>query len=603
MGGLGKTELAIQYAKRYENDYGGITWLNARGNNLAEEVLRFFSSQFELEIPQEKGDKLLTLQEQVAWCWLQYPHSEKPILIICDDVTELVQLQEIVPSDNRFRFLITTSTQNLDPNYIQSIRLEILSENQALELLQKPLGNQDKRISRESETAKEICKCLEYLPLGIILVGSYLLNDPGLSLTKMLAELQQRKLAAASLQDRENINQTQLGVKAAFDLTWEKLDIQSQQLGAFLSLFSPQLIVWELVVYCLNFSGEKEEKRLTWSETELNTAKKQLYQRSLLQLVTETETPEIETAEAYKIHNLLRWFWQEKLTASGEMQPVLERTFITSIIYLASLLPQSPTSKDIENFRYIVDHWEDLGKRLLAEIQENTAPQTNLPASILADEIIWVFQALGRFYKGQGLYQLAESWYEGCVKVYNTLFSGDHPKVVTSLNNLALLYNSQGRYSEAEPLLVEALEMTNRLFTGDHLDVATSLNNLAGLYDAKGQYSEAAPLFVEALEMTKRLFTDDHPKVATSLNNLAGIYHRQGRYSEAEPLYLEALEMFERVLGVNHPNTVTVRENLRLLRQKQQPGSLLVFDRLLVVLRLPFYLLWLLIKLISCTSP
>ncbi|MFM6687586.1 MAG: NB-ARC domain-containing protein, partial [Dolichospermum sp.] len=99
MGGLGKTELAIQYAKRYENEYGGITWLNARGNNLAAEVLNFFISHFKLEIPQEQGDKLLTLQEQVAWCWLQYPHAEKPILIICDDVTELAQLQENVPNN------------------------------------------------------------------------------------------------------------------------------------------------------------------------------------------------------------------------------------------------------------------------------------------------------------------------------------------------------------------------------------------------------------------------------------------------------------------------------------------------------------------------
>ncbi|MFM6611514.1 MAG: NB-ARC domain-containing protein, partial [Dolichospermum sp.] len=69
--------------------------------------------------------------------WLQYPHPEKPILIICDDVTELAQLQENVPNDNRFRVLITTRTQNLDHNYIQSIRLEILPENQSLELLQK----------------------------------------------------------------------------------------------------------------------------------------------------------------------------------------------------------------------------------------------------------------------------------------------------------------------------------------------------------------------------------------------------------------------------------------------------------------------------------
>ena len=657
MGGLGKTELAIQYATRYKNDYGGITWFNARGNNLAEEVLKFFSSQ--LEIPQEQGGKLLTLQEQIDWCWLQYPDSEKPILIICDDVTELAQLQEILPSDNRFRVLVTTRTQNLDPNLIQSIRLGILSENQSLKLLQNLLKNQDKRITRESETAKEICQVLEYLPLGIILVGSYLVNDPGLSLAKMLAELQQRKLAAASLQDRENINQTQLGVKAAFDLTWEKLDIQSQQLGAFLSLFSPQLIVWEWVIYCLQFSGEQEE-RLTWTDTEINTAKKQLYQRSLLQLVTETEKPPVvivngaerneaisnsetlvdntptETAEAYKIHNLLRWFWQEKLTELGAMQTVLERTFITPMIYVASQLPQSPSSEEIENFRYVVNHWEDLGKRLRDEINANTEPQTNLPASILADEIIAVFWGVGRFYEGQGLYNLAEPACQGCVEIYQTLFTGDHPDVAnslnnlaalydnqgryveaeplyiqalemikrlftgdhpyvaSSLNNLAALYNSQGRYTEAEPLYIQALEMIKRLFTGDHSYVATSWNNLAELYRNQGRYTEAEPLYIQALEMRKRLFTGDHPDVASSLNNLAALYDNQGRYVEAESLYIQALEMYERVLGVKHPNTVEARENLRLLRQWQKFMS--VFDWLLVVLILPFYLLWLLIK-------
>ncbi|MFM6442403.1 MAG: tetratricopeptide repeat protein, partial [Dolichospermum sp.] len=95
--------------------------------------------------------------------------------------------------------------------------------------------------------------------------------------------------------------------------------------------------------------------------------------------------------------------------------------------------------------------------------------------------------------------------------------------------------------------------------------------------------------------LKQRLFTGDHPNVATSLNNLPFLYDSL-KYTAAEPLYIQALEMCERVLGVNHPNTVTVRENLRLLRQQQQPASLSVFQRLLVVLILPFYLFWLLIK-------
>ncbi|MFN6032742.1 MAG: tetratricopeptide repeat protein, partial [Dolichospermum sp.] len=207
---------------------------------------------------------------------------------------------------------------------------------------------------------------------------------------------------------------------------------------------------------------------------------------------------------------------QEQLAEVGEKQPILERTFITPMIAVAEGLPKSPTSKDIENVKTLVVHWEDLGKRLIDEINEETAAADDLPVSMVADEIFWVFEGLGRFYQGQGLYQVAEFWYQQLVKVCQTLFTGDHPNVAISLNNLAYFYNSQGKYSEAEPLYLDALEITRRLFTGDHPDVATSLNNLAGLYYNQGRYSKAKPLYLDALEMIRRLFTDDHPDVASS---------------------------------------------------------------------------------------
>ena len=603
MGGLGKTELVTQYARQYQDHYDGIIWFNARERSLAAEVFELFTFKFGLEIPKTQGGKPLTLQEQVAWCWLQYPETQKPVLIVVDDLTDLTQLQDVVSPETRFRVLITTRQQHLDPNSIQELPLEVLSPPIALELLQKQLGKNHQRIVNEPKTATEICEFLGNLPLGIILVGSYLTTDLGLSLTQMLERLQKRKLAETALQKRETINQTQLGIKAAFNLTWETLDTQTQYLGAFLSLFSPQLILLDLVVKVIEFEVENEEKQLIWTEEELTTSKKRLYQVNFLQI-------EQESPEAYTIHNLVRLFLQEQLAEIGEKQPILERTFITPMIFVAERLPQSPTSEDIENFQLVVVHWEDLGKRLIDEINQETAAKNNLPVSMLADEIFWVFTGLGRFYKGQGLYQVAEFWYQQLVKVCQTLFTGDHlyvasslnnlallydnqgkyseaeprylealemtkrlftgdhPYVASSLNNLALLYHNQGKYSEAEPLYLDALEMRKRLFTGDHPDVASSLNNLASLYDKQGRYSEAEPLYLDALEMTKRLFTGDHPDVASSLNNLASLYHNQGKYSEAEPLYLDALAMSERVLGTNHPTTITVRNNLRHLQQQ-----------------------------------
>lgn len=339
MGGVGKTELATQYARRNEDKYGGIAWFNARETNLIGEVLQFFRLQFEYEIPQELGGRQLSLKEQVSWCWSKYPDSSLPILVVFDDITDLANFREVFPTNDRFRVLITTRLRNLDPSFIQEISLNILSSKTALELLQKLLGKKDRRISNELEAAAAICKFLEYLPLGIELVGAYLKEDLDLSLNDIFERLEEQKLAHEALQKRESLSSSQLGVKAAFTLTWLQLDPLTQQLGKLLSLFSPQSILWDLVVWVATKGGEKREdeenpekqqqdiniRKLTWTDKELNEAKKQLYKRNLLQALEDKQG-------YYKIHSLVRWFLQEYLAEENEIKSVLSNSFATAMI-------------------------------------------------------------------------------------------------------------------------------------------------------------------------------------------------------------------------------------------------------------------------------
>jgi len=62
--------------------------------------------------------------------------------------------------------------------------------------------------------------------------------------------------------------------------------------------------------------------------------------------------------------------------------------------------------------------------------------------------------------------------------------------------------------------------MRKRLFTGDHPNVATSLNNLASLYDSQGRYSEAEPLYLDALAMSERALGANNPTTIIVRNNL-----------------------------------------------------------------------------------
>ncbi|NEU71152.1 tetratricopeptide repeat protein [Hassallia byssoidea VB512170] len=525
MGGIGKTELATQYALQYQQDYpGGICWLNAKKSNLAAEIIEIVQLHMQ-EVPQKQGERPLTLQEQVAWYWQNWQPAEKLVLVVLDDVTDenWQSCQTLLPTTNRFRVLLTTRLRNLDN--VQEIPLNVLPPDKALELLTL---NGEKSVD-----AEKLCEWLGYLPLGLQLVRRYLLENPDLSLAEMLQRLQAQRL------EDEAINFSTRGVKAAFELSWQQLNPITQRVAAYLSLFAPDVISWKWV--------ESATDLLNCTESDINEAKKQLYKRYLIERLQEKQA-------CYKIHPLIREFLKAKLAAL-ENTDDLRRNFAAVFIEIAQEIPETPTLEDIKSVQDAIPHLTEVAQNLIDAVSD--------------EDLGSVFLGLGRFYEGQGLYAIAEPWYKQCVEVVKASLGEEHPDVAMSLNNLALLYSDQGRYSDAEPLLIQALELNKRLLGEEHPDVATSLNNLALLYSDQGRYSDAEPLYIQALALRKRLLGEEHPHVATSLNNLALLYNFQGRYSEAEPLYIQALALRKRLLGEEHPDVAISLNNLAGLYNSQ----------------------------------
>ncbi|MCV3212581.1 tetratricopeptide repeat protein [Plectonema radiosum NIES-515] len=477
------------------------------------------------EVPQKLGERPLNLQEQVAWCWQNWQPAEKLVLVVLDDVTDgnWETSQSLLPTTNRFRVLLTTRLRNLDN--VQELPLNVLPPDKALELLTLK--------GEQRVDAEKLCEWLGYLPLGLQLVRRYLDQDPDLSLAEML-----QRLKAQRLED-EAINPSTRGLKAVFELSWQQLNPITQRVGAYLSLFAPDVISWKWV--------ESATDLLNCTEREINEAKKQLYKRYLIERLQEKEA-------CYKIHPLIREFLKTKLAALENTQD-LRRHFAAVFIKIAQQIPHTPTVEDINSVQYAIPHLTEVAQNLIDAVSN--------------EDLISVFLGLGTFYEGQGLYAIAEPWYKQCVEVFRASLGEEHPHVATSLNNLAYLYKSQGRYSDAEPLHIQALALQKRLLGEEHPHVATSLNNLANLYNSQGRYSEAEPMLIQALALRKRLLGEEHPDFATSLNNLALLYNSQGRYSDAEPLFIEALALYKHLLGEEHPDFATSLNNLALLYNSQ----------------------------------
>ncbi|MHC5737766.1 tetratricopeptide repeat protein [Nostoc sp.] len=505
MGGVGKTELALQYANLHRVTYqGGICWLSAL-QDVGVQFVLFARTCLKLNIPED-----LDLVGQVQSCLRQWHEGE--VLLVIDNVTnyreEVRCYLESVPS--RFKQLITTREKLQMP--IVRLDLDVLKPLAAMELLKSIVGIE--RLRREPLIARKLCKWLGYLPLGLELVGRYLLVDEELSLAEMLQDLENERLKNEALDEARPEMTAKLGVAAAFELSWRRLRENAQLLGCLLSLFALAPIPWELVEG-IAIGNEAQN----WKK-----GRRDLLQFHLLQRKDEG---------IYQLHPLLREFFQDKLTGLEQAEE-FKRSFCRVMVAVAKDIPQDPILEQIKDVTSAIPHLAEVANNLIQYVSDEDLP--------------WAFVGNARFYSGQGLYDKAAPWCEQCLEITKKRLGEEHSDVAASLNNLASLYR--------------------KLLGEEHPSVATSLNNLAGLYDFQGRYSEAESLYIQALALYRKLLGEEHPSVATSLNNLAYFYRDQGRNNEAEALYIQALEILERRLGVNHPHTITCRENLARLRDR-----------------------------------
>jgi len=570
MGGIGKTELALQYAWKHlaAKDYpGGVCWLRSR-KDIGVQIVEFARSRLGLEIPTD-----VELAERVRICWRDWQKNNA--LIVFDDVQTYKEIKEFLPPQGKqFRVLLTTR-KYLDGS-VQTYEIKVLSEAASLEMLRRLVP--DGRIDRELERSEKLCKWLGYLPLGLELVGRYLARKKGLSIEKLWGRLQEQRLAARALLKAEPGMTATLGVTAAFELSWQELDAEARRLAGLLSLFALAEIPWELVQQCL---PEADEEGLEDLRDE------QLVNLSLLSS---------EGEEMYQLHQLVKEFFAVKREQRADDSDLQQR-FYQVMIAEAEKVTEKPEKSLIQESTIVIAHLQGTMERLARPEQVlDLATCLNWVArlyyvqgrygeaeplyvrSLLIREqhlgtdhpdVAYSLDRLASLYHLQGRYGEAEPLYVRSLSIWEQQLGTDHPDVANSLNNLALLYNSQGRYGEAEPLYVRSFSISEQQLGTDHPDVANSLNNLALLYNSQGRYGEAEPFYVRSLSIWEQQLGADHPEVAASLNNLAFLYNSQGRYGEAEPLYVRSLSIREQQLGTDHPDVATSLSNLAALYNSQ----------------------------------
>jgi tetratricopeptide (TPR) repeat protein len=535
LGGIGKTALALEYAKRYQQEYAAQYWLSLRLSGLAEEIVKLAGPYLSLpEILKKES-----LEKQVDWYWQNWLPKQGKLLLILDDVPNIDRIPDrMLPKDSRIKILVTTRERCLSPEF-ESIALDVLTLDKCVELLTKIVGTA--KVEQEKALVEQIChEILGNLTLAVELVGEYLAKNRHLKFSHLRDKL---NLAHTALtKERNHRDYGHLGVAAAIKISWDDLSSAVQKVAMLLSLFAPVAIAWTLL--------EDTAKSTEITESELEEARGQLDNSHLMQ-------PVDEDYSFYRIHPLVREFFQRQLQEIPEINSRYRCAFVETLLTIAGNIPQTPTREIIAAVTPAIPHLQLVSQTMLDDIPN---PEDNL---------IQVFLGVALFYKGQGEYDLAAVSFTKCCEEIQSRLGENHPIVADIFNNLAVLYEFQGRYAEGELLCKHSLSLIEQLLGENNLYFANILNNLAELYLSQGRYAEAEPLCKRCLSLIEQLLGENNLYFATSLNNLAGLYCSQGRYAEAEPLYKRSLSLIEQLLGENNLDFANSLNNLALLYKYQ----------------------------------
>lgn len=631
IGGIGKTQLAVEFAYRYGRYLaGGVHWVS-----LADEA------------PEAVGREVIACGERMGLWPLDdtvLPNAEKikrtrdewlkatPRLLIFDNCENPVVLEAWRPVGGGARVLVTSRNDDWPAGFAM-LAVPTLPRDRSIALLRAYLaGKRDESDAALGEVASE----LGDLPLALTLAGSYLASYPSIPVSRYLDDLH-RVGPLEHLRPREGVTahdwtKHDQDVARTFQLSLDRLEPNSwtNALAMMLLVGSTVLVHGEPfpralaigIVSVMITSIETTDNTQLPNSAELrDAAVRRLLALGFLERVG---------AGQLRLHRLLAIFAATALVkgkAKDPARPMVER----AAIYLSH---EQFEARDLQRLRQWEIHLRHVTDAAFEREDEHAAmlcanlgyylnmsgdPAGAWPYFMRALAIYEQgvtseqpyraldFNTLSYLLKGVGDLVEARPYVEHtltidknvletihlktgknynnpryqlgtlddsellqikkAVTAWESILGPEHSELASVMNSMALMLQSTGHFAVAFPYVERALSISERVLGKEHLDTAAILNNLGRLLHELGDWAAARSYLERALTIHERVLGLEDPATAMSLNNLGGLLRAMGDLATAKIYCNRALAIRERTLGPEHPQTAQSLSNLAGLKQ------------------------------------
>ncbi|MFC0529345.1 FxSxx-COOH system tetratricopeptide repeat protein [Phytohabitans kaempferiae] len=516
IGGVGKTQLAIQYAHLFSGEYDLIWWVDAGNPALIGEQLA--------RCAVAAGWVGATTKVDDAWTAMK-DHLRRTgrWLLIFDNAEDAAAIYPWLPPGGGH--VVITSRSATFTQVAVPVRVAEFTRDESIELLHAHRAD----LSRPD--ADELARALGDLPLAVAQAAA-LLEDTGLSARDYLDELEAH---AGEILDEGRPLGYPLSLAAGIHLAVSRLGDQAPAALELLHLAAilapePIPVAWfsQARSHLPDPLGVAADRPLT-----LRRAVSRVGSVGLART----------TPEALQVHRLTQAVLRDDRTRE-QLQG--DHGFAAALI--AAVEPDN-AGTDPASW----SAWATLLPHLLA-LDPVAGPGVLRDTALHA---LWYLLMRGDY---QTALALTETWYAR----WSDDLGPDHPHTLHTARRLAAAYFFTGRYADARDLTVDTLARSRRVLGEDHTDTLVAASNLAAYLSAQGQFEEALDLNTDTLNRYRRVLGDDDPETLRTASNLAIAMRKLGRHQDACDLNTDTLARYRRALGDDHRDTLRTASNLAI---------------------------------------
>ena len=165
-------------------------------------------------------------------------------------------------------------------------------------------------------------------------------------------------------------------------------------------------------------------------------------------------------------------------------------------------------------------------------------------------------------FSGLGDYRAARAMDEDTLARRRRMLGEDHPDTLTSAHGLAIDLFWLGAYQAAREINEDTLARRRRVLGGDHPDTLASAHGLAADLYWLGDHRAGREINEDTLARRRRVLGEDHPDTLASANNRAVDLFRLADYQAARAMDEDTLARRRRVLGEDHPDALASAQGL-----------------------------------------